>query len=151
MKVAILWLINEKGEILMARRAAHMSTDAGVWGPSVSGSVESGESFEEAVLRETSEELGLSSKDISPIFLHNEIYDGHSDGRSREFGLFYAAVPSDIIKRITLEPDEVTEVKWFQSEELQNLVNERSEAIIISSATSLWHNIFAHLQPLTSR
>jgi len=150
MKVAILWLVNEKGEILMARRAAHMDTDAGVWGPSVSGKVDTTESFEEAVLREAHEELGLAPTDISPVFLHNELYTEHTDGQRRDFGLYYATVPSDIISRLKLEPNEVSEVKWFKQSDLRKLADQKSESLIISSATELWRRIFAHLQPLAS-
>ncbi len=146
MKVAILWLVNEKGEVLMARRAAHMSTDANVWGPSVSGKVDPGETFDQAIRREASEELGLTGADVSPIFLHKEMYTDHSDGRSREFGLFYARISSDITKHLKLELNEVAEVRWFTKSELEQLSNAQSESLIISSAKELWQSIFAHLQ-----
>lgn len=148
MRVAILWLINEKGEILMARRAAHMSTDAGVWGPSVSGKVEEGESFHQAALREANEELGLTDSEISPVFLHEEVYADHSDGRERQFGLFYAKVPSIIINKLTLEAKEVTEVKWFRESELKQLANAQSDSLIISTAKELWQSIFSHWQTI---
>ena len=147
-KVAILWLINERGEILMAKRAAHMNTDAGAWGPSVSGKVDAGETLDAAVRREAHEELGLANADILPIFLHEEVYADRPDGREREFGLFYANVSSDITKRITLEPNEVSELRWFRKSELQQLANGQSEVLIISSARELWDKIFLHLEPV---
>jgi len=150
MNVAVLWLINERGEILMARHAAHMSTDAGVWGPSVSGKVDKGETFNTAVLREAYEELGLAATEISPIFLHKETYTDHSDGRKREFGLFYSTVPSNIIKRLRLEANEVSEVKWFKKSELKQLADEQSNSLIASTAKELWQSIFLHLQPITA-
>lgn len=148
MRVAILWLINEHGEILMARRAAHMSTNAGEWGPSVSGKVDEGESFAKAVRRETREELGLTDADISPAFMHKEVFADHSDGRTREFGLFYANVPSNIASRLKLEPNEVSEVKWFKVNEIKQLVDEQSETLIISSAKELWRSILLSLKSI---
>jgi isopentenyldiphosphate isomerase len=150
MKVAILWLINEQGEILMARRAAHMSTDAGVWGPSVSGGVDEGESYENAAVREAHEELGIAISTISPVFLHQETYLNHSDGAAREFGLFYARVPKDIVTQFQLEPDEVSEVRWFSIDELKSLAREQSKTLIISSASDLWARIFSNLAPLVA-
>lgn len=150
MKVVILWLINEKGEILMARRAAHMTTDAGVWGPSVSGKVDVDESFAEAAIREAQEELGIMPGDISPVFLHNATYAGHIDGRNREYSIYYATVKAGIIELLQLEPNEVSEVKWFKRGELQELVDQKSEMVIISSATALWKSLFAHLRPITT-
>ena len=148
MQVVILWLINEHGEILMAKRAAQMSTDAGVWGPSVSGKVDSGETSEEAVLREANEELGLTVEEISPIFLHKETYADHSDGNIREFRLFYATVPSAIVNKLTLEAKEVSAVKWFTKDDLQKLASARSKNLIISSAKEVWESIFFHLNPV---
>lgn len=57
MNVALLWLVNENDEVLIARRAANMDTDADVWGLSVSCTVEPNETYKEAILRETKEEL----------------------------------------------------------------------------------------------
>lgn len=148
MQVAILWLINQRGEILMAKRAAHLSTDAGVWGPSVSGKVDVGETFNEAVRREANEELGLTNDDIHPVFLHKEIFADHSDGKIREFGLFYALVSNSITKNLKLEANEVSEIKWFKQSELQQLVSVQSKSLIISSAKELWNSIFLHLGPV---
>jgi len=134
----------------MARRAPYMSTDAGVWGPSVSGKVDEGENFSIAVMREAKEELGLSTSDISPIFLHQEVYNEHTDGKVREFGLFYAVVPSKITEQLKLEANEVSEVKWFKKSELEKLADAQSESLIISTAKELWKSIFLHLQPLTT-
>lgn len=145
-----MWLINENGEILLARRAAHMSTDAGVWGPSVSGKVDAGETADQAVLREAQEELGLETNAINPIFLHNETYTEHSDGRVRQFSLYYAVLPSNTIKHLELEPNEVSEIKWFKRDDLKQLVDQKSDNIIISSTTQLWQSIFVHLQPITT-
>jgi isopentenyldiphosphate isomerase len=50
-KVAMLWLANEQGELLLARRAGHKKQDPGLWGPSVTGKVEPGENFERALVR----------------------------------------------------------------------------------------------------
>lgn len=121
MKVAILWLINEKGE-----------------------------TYGEAVRRESQEELGLTDADFSSTFLHKDTFAGHTDGKKREFGLFYAPVTSHITARIKLEPNEVSEIKWFRKSELEHLVNEQSESLIISSAKELWDSIFHQLQPVTA-
>jgi len=145
MKVALLWLVNEKGELLIARRASHMDSDAGVWGPSVSGEIEEGELPLKAVIREAEEELGILPNQITPLFLHETTYE-HQDGKGREFSIFYAKVNSDILNKLTLEPEEVAEVKWISMDDLQDLANKKSNTLIISSATELWKSIFANLK-----
>lgn len=58
-KVVVLWIVNELGEMLLAERAHHKGADPGVWGPAVTGRVELGEDFDQALARETAEELAL--------------------------------------------------------------------------------------------
>jgi len=60
-----LHLINSKGEIYLQKRALHKDTQPGKWDTSVGGHVDLGESIEQALLRETQEELNITS--IRPI------------------------------------------------------------------------------------
>ena len=146
MKVAILWLINEKGEILLSQRAAHRSTDASMWGPSVSGKVDEGEDAEQAAVREANEELGIDPMEV--ILLHH-LHDSthnHSDGRLREFSLFSTHVKSVLIDKMKLESNEVAAVKWISLQNLQKEYEQNPETVIISSDKDLWQEIFENLR-----
>jgi 8-oxo-dGTP pyrophosphatase MutT (NUDIX family) len=147
MKVAILWLINEKGELLLAKRASTMESDAGVWGTSVAGRIKDNETPLAAIVREAKEELGLSSNRITPIFLHEDKHN-HQDGEIREFSVFYARVNTNFINDLTLDPNEVEEVRWFSIKELKALIRKKSDTLIISSDTRLWNNLFKHIRTL---
>jgi isopentenyl-diphosphate delta-isomerase len=150
MKVAILWLINEKGEVLLSQRAAHMSTDANMWGPSVSGKVDIGEDAEQAAIREANEELGIDPAEVIPVrHLHDSSHN-HSDGRLREFSIFSTNVESALIDKMRLEPDEVAAVKWISLQNLQNEYEQNPNMIIISSNKPLWAEIFENLKVVTS-
>ena len=63
-RVAALWLINEKSEILLAQRSLNKKRDPGCWGPAVAGTVEEGETYESNIIKEAEEEIGL--KDLKP-------------------------------------------------------------------------------------
>lgn len=150
MKVVILWLINEKGEILLSQRAAHMSTDASMWGPSVSGKVDEGETAEQAAVREASEELGIDPMEVIPIHHLHDSTHNHIDGRLREFSLFNANVESTLTDKMKLEPNEVAAVKWISLQNLQKEYEQNPETIIIASNKALWQEIFDNLKTAVS-
>jgi len=60
-----LHLINSKGEIYLQKRAMTKDTFPGKWDTSVGGHVDLGETIEQALLRETAEELNITG--IHPI------------------------------------------------------------------------------------
>lgn len=63
--VVHLHLINSKGEIYLQKRSMQKDTFPGRWDTSVGGHVDLGETIEQALLRETSEELNISG--IRPV------------------------------------------------------------------------------------
>ncbi len=60
-----LHIINSKGEIYLQKRAMHKDTQPGKWDTSVGGHVDIGETIEQALIRETAEELNITG--IHPI------------------------------------------------------------------------------------
>ena len=148
MHVAILWLVNERGEILLAQRAHHANSDASVWGPSVSGKVEPDETADQAAVREAEEELGIPASNLAAQFLHADHHD-HSDGISRDFSVYYARLPENSREAFVLQPEEVASTKWVSLAELQRLLQEEAHTILVSDNAALWQRILTHLQPLT--
>ena len=70
--VATLWIINDEDEVLLAQRSHTKSTDPSMWGPTVTGKLDPGETFDEALAREVEEELGLPYDRYKPVFLHKQ-------------------------------------------------------------------------------
>ncbi len=58
-RVSALWLINDRGEFLIAQRAFTKKHDPGKWGPAVAGTVEKGETYTQNIIKEALEEIGL--------------------------------------------------------------------------------------------
>lgn len=143
--VAMLWLTNEKGELLLARRADHVKHDPGLWGPSVTGKVEKGETFQAAAIREAEEELALSPGSYTSEYLFATDFL-HPDGVTRRFNVFVANISTDTAAKLTFDPNEVAEIKWLPMSEIKELLNSRPGEVIVPSAFVLWRQIFEALE-----
>lgn len=117
-RVSSLWITDADGKVLLARRAINKSHDPGKWGPAVAGTVEEGESYEENIIKEAEEELGL--KDIKPIA-------GIKKFRKTKWGYFvqeYLLTLPTGFNDFKIAEDEVAEVKWFSEVELKQQLKE---------------------------
>lgn len=123
-RVTCLWITNSKGQILLAKRAMTKSHDPGKWGPAVAGTVEEGESYDEVMVREAFEELGL--RDI-PMQKTKKIF---SVSNWKHFTQCYTTELDYSLDQFVVQEDEVDEIKWFDRDELIRLVREKSEMFI---------------------
>ena len=80
------------------------------------GHVLSGETPEEALKRELNEELGLSNLDYKKLDTIKFPYNSYI------FNVFYSETVVDI-DSLFLQPDEVTQVKWYSKEEILELID----------------------------
>ena len=144
-QVAMLWLANEKGELLLARRADHKAQDPGLWGPSVTGKLETDETFEKAVAREVEEELALSPNGYTPKYLF-EIDFHHPDGELRKFGVFTATISDSLIKDLKFDTNEVAEIRWLSISEIKELLKSEPGEKVVASAFVLWERIFEAIE-----
>ncbi len=69
-----LFLRNAAGELFLQQRSAFKDQDPNVWDSSVSGHVDSGETYDTAAQRELGEELGVDAKALaSPLVVLDKI------------------------------------------------------------------------------
>lgn len=139
--IATLWLINEDGDLLLARRSDNKTRDPGLWGPSVTGTMEPGETYDQTLAREVQEELGLAPEAYDPEFLSNMLFD-HPDGETREFATYIARIEAASISSFTLAHDEVAEIAWRSIEEINSLLESNDPTILVPSAQMLWRQFF---------
>ena len=52
-----IWITNEKGDILIAKRSKNKVNFPNIWGPSAAGTVEEGESYESNIIKEVKDYL----------------------------------------------------------------------------------------------
>jgi isopentenyl-diphosphate delta-isomerase len=148
-RIAVLWLMDEKGELLLARRSDTKAHDPGLWGPSVTGKVEKGEAIEEAVARETEEELGIpaTSYQATPLFEEEFV---HPDGAIRKFSIYYAVMPRQLIAdQLSIDAEEVAETKWLSTQEIRELLTTPPGKVLPASAFVLWKRVLEMLEAQT--
>ena len=112
-----IWIINKKNEFLIQKRSANKKKFPNMWSMT-GGAVLSGENSEQACIRETMEELGveLSYNEIKKI-----------GTLKRENGLvdIWIAYKDFDEKRLKLQIDEVSEAKWVNISEIEELLKEK--------------------------
>lgn len=134
-----LWLYTTKGEILLQQRSHKKIIFPLLWDVSAAGHIDAGESFVEAALRETEEELGLKleSKNLTKIgtFLHETSY---ADGKiqDNEFHQVFIAELNVPLKELILQESEVEAVKLVSFDEFETLLknSESNNHFVTSNA-----------------
>lgn len=108
-----IFLFNDRGEILVAKRSMKKSSMPGYWGPAASGSVEAHETYEENAYKELEEELGI--KGVELTFVGNLYLDFE---KHRRFSGIFKGIWNGDISDLTLQDDEVDEARWISLDEL---------------------------------
>ena len=107
-----VWIMNSKGELLIQKRSKEKRLYPNLWSITSGGT-----DFEELTLdtayREVKEELGI------------ELELMMSYKRNHDFVDVYLARKDIKLEEITMQKEEVTEVKWVSKEELENLIKEK--------------------------
>jgi len=112
--VVMIAIQNSNDEFLMQRRVPRKGGDWGVTG----GHPKSGETCKEGIITEVKEELGI---DISneKIIEFNHGCDGKDCYR-----MYYVRLDLDL-SELKIQEDELTEVKWFSMNKLQEMVDSK--------------------------
>ena len=123
-RVTGLWITNSRGQVLMAQRAFTKKKDPGVWGPAVAGTVEDGESYDDNMLKEVAEEIGLSLS-IDQLRRGPRMCMPREGNRFWNQWYYYKTDAS--ISEFTIQEAEVAALRWFESDELIRAIAETPE------------------------
>ncbi len=132
-RISALWVTNKAGDILLAQRSFDKKHDPGKWAAAVGGTVTEGESYDENIIREAQEELGLKLK--KPIKLKKMLVRANTGPYFVQwFGLI---VDNNVsLKR---QESEVEELGWFTKQDLVQLLKEMPDMFADSSAVAWAH------------
>lgn len=120
-RVASLWVTNEKGEILLTQRSFSRLKYPGKWGPAVAGTVEEGETYEENIIKEAKEEIGLVN--ITP-----KTEQKYRRSTSYEYFIQWFSVTVDNKYPFVKQDSEVAQIKWFTKDEILKLFKENPDS-----------------------
>ncbi|MBI2573294.1 NUDIX domain-containing protein [Candidatus Woesearchaeota archaeon] len=125
-RVSALMVKNSKGEVLLARRAYTKKHDPGCWGPAVAGTVEKGETYEQNIIKEAQEELGIENVQFE------QGQKRESKGKYHHFTQWFNCILDWPITKFKIQKEEVDEIKWFTVKELERELKINPEQFIPS-------------------
>lgn len=126
-------VFNSQGELLIQKRSASKDTFPNCWDISVAGHVDFEESYLEAAIRETQEEVGLLVTKQSLRLLGKLLIELPWE---TEFQQCYR-IDLKTSHVITFPEDEVAEVMWINSDQLKTMTNDTSYSWTSPAITNL--------------
>ena len=112
-------IFNRQGQMLIQQRHPSKQGFPGLWDVTTAGSALAGETSQQAMERELTEELGLTL-DLSP---HRPNFSINFD---RGFEDFYLLEREVDLSALTLQPEEVQAVQWASLEDICSMIGNGS-------------------------
>ncbi|MDC7227370.1 MAG: NUDIX domain-containing protein [Spirochaetales bacterium] len=113
-RVAHVLVFNSAGELYLQKRSADKMVQPGKWDTSVGGHVDAGETYDSAAVRETAEELGISTAIASFDFLYKYL---HRNDFESEWVTTYRIVWDGSLK---IQESEIDDGRFWSLEEIES-------------------------------
>jgi isopentenyldiphosphate isomerase len=121
-RVALVWVINSRGEILLSRRAEHLNLFPGLWDVTVSGHVSAGDEPTPTAVRETQEEVGLTTALEEMKFIDtvtDRLPTSVPERLHQEYDFIYVARHDVAADKLKLQAAEILEVRWVTADDYE--------------------------------
>ena len=128
----------KKGEVLLQKRSKNKKLWPNLWDITAGGHVLKGEFGTQALIREIKEELGINIKEKEVNYLVGSI-SSVKKGKIQDnhFNECYIIGKEIEVKNITLQQEEVADIKWFTRDEILNRINHNFEGL--TEKTGPWN------------
>lgn len=124
-RIAQVIVEDPSGRILLQKRAGHIELHPGLWDTSVGGHVDEGEDYLEAAKREMFEEIGLTGLKLNSLGKYRKYSMSGWRHLNRFYMIFNTIIPA--ASKFTIEPEEVSEVRWFTKNKINKLIKEQPD------------------------
>lgn len=130
-KVAFIFVVNSKGEIILQKRSAEKATNPNKWTASASGHLTAGDSDIEGALRELEEEIGVKAKPDELKYLFTAKLKGKIDDKNishiQDIYVLYKDVNID---ELVLQEEEVSEAKYVYYKDFEKMIKEENNELV---------------------
>ena len=143
-KAIVVQIIStDNKRVLLQKRSANKRMWPNLWDVASGGHVLAGELGYQAGIREAKEELGVDLKRDELEFIGATTSENiQKDIINRHYNEYYIVHKDIDLNDITIQEDEVQEVKWFNVEELKKRVNNNFEEL--TDKVELWHYLIKY-------
>lgn len=135
-RTAHIWLVNNKSEILLQRRADDLESFPNKYHLSAGGHLSAGDTRIEGALREVEEELGIKLEEKDLIKIGETHYDNNQRNGvyiDREYSDIYVLHKDIPISGFNIQKSEVKYVKYIPLAEMKKWIEEKNEDFVIPS------------------
>lgn len=126
-----VWIMNEKGEILLQKRAANKRQEPNKWAI-CAGHVEAGESVEDSMIREIEEELGIkvNMNQLEFLKIYKKQNDIPNDNiKNYNFQYMYFLKTNWNIEDYKIQLEELSEIKYVPFTEFEDIVKNKDKNV----------------------
>ena len=115
-------VMNESGQVFLQLRGPHRDNNPDLWDSSVAGHLQSGEDYDQAMIRETEEEIGIRLERPPKRLFKLKA----SPTTDYEFCWIYKIVNGGPFE---IDPNEAVEGRWFTPQELDDWMKASPEEL----------------------
>lgn len=120
-----IWVVNSNKDILMQLRSPEKKSNPNKWTTSASGHLSAGDGSLDGAVRELGEEIGIHANptELEYLFTIQEHFTNDNMINNEIVDVYIIRKDIDI-KDITLQKEEVSDIRWIQKENLKELIKD---------------------------
>ena len=132
------FVFNSNGDVLLQKRSNLKKMWPDLWDVTAGGHVLAGEFGSQALIREIKEELGIDVYENEIKYLvGSSSTDSSNNIINNHFNECYLINKEIDVTKITLQKEEVSEIRWFNKDEILNRINDNFNGI--TNKTGPWN------------